>query len=129
MAQNDPIADALSNINNAVKALNKSVELKKSKLLINVLEVLRENNFIGTYEIIEDGKQGLIKVNLVNTINECLAIKPRYTVGIDELGMYEKRYLPAKDFGVLIISTNKGLLTQKQAKEYNVGGVLVGYCY
>ena len=42
---------------------------------------------------------------------------------------FEKRFLPAKDFGVLIISTNKGLLTQKQAKEQNVGGALVAYCY
>lgn len=129
MVQNDPIADALSKINNAVKGLNKYVLLKKSKLLVNILEVLKENGFIGSYEIMEDGEQGVLKVNLIGTINECLAIKPRYPVSLDELESYEKRFLPAKDFGVLIISTNKGLLTQKQAKEYNVGGALVGYCY
>lgn len=129
MSLNDPIADALSKMNNAVKALNKTVTFKKSKLLIKILDVLKENGYIGSYEVTEDGKQGLIKVNLIGTINECFAIKPRYPVKIDELESFEQRFLPAKDFGVLIISTSKGLLTQKQAKEQNVGGALVAYCY
>ncbi|MFW6286131.1 MAG: 30S ribosomal protein S8 [Nanoarchaeota archaeon] len=129
MVLSDPIADAFSIINNSVKGLHKSIVLKKSKLLVSVLKVLKENSFIGDYEIIEDGKQGLVKVNLIGTINQCLAIKPRYPVKIEELEGYEKRFLPAKDFGVLLISTNKGILTQKQAKEYNVGGTLIAYCY
>jgi len=129
MALNDPIADALSKINNAVKALNATVLLRKSKLLVKVLDVLKENGYIGSYEIIEDGKQGLVEVNLLGTINKCLAIKPRYPVKVEELESFEKRFLPAKDFGVLIISTNKGLLTQKEAKEENVGGSLIAYCY
>lgn len=129
MALNDPIADALSKINNAVKSLNATVTLRKSKLLLQVLDVLKENGYVGTYEVIEDGRQGLVEVNLLGTINKCLAIKPRYPVKVEELESFEKRFLPAKDFGVLIITTNKGLLTQKQAKEENVGGSLVAYCY
>jgi len=129
MVLNDPIADSMSKINNAVKALNKEVTLKKSKLLVDVLEVLKANGYVGSYEIIADGKQDLIKVNLLGTINECLAIKPRYPAKLEELETFERRFLPAKDFGVLIISTNKGLLTQKQAKEQHVGGTLVAYCY
>jgi small subunit ribosomal protein S8 len=129
MSLNDPLADALSKINNAVKALNKDVTIKKSKFLISILEVLKENGFVGSYEEIEDGRQGLVKVNLVGTINQCGIIKPRFSVKIDELEAFEKRFLPAKDFGVLLITTNKGLLTQKQARETHVGGNLVGYCY
>lgn len=129
MTLNDPIADAISKINNAVKALNMKVTLKKNKLLLKVLDVLKENGYIGSYEVVEDGRQGLVNVNLIGTINKCLAIKPRYPVKLEELESFEKRFLPAKDFGVLIISTNKGLLTQKQAKEENVGGTLVAYCY
>lgn len=129
MALNDPIADSMSKINNAVKALYKTVTLKKSKLMINIIELLKNNNFVGSYEIIDDGKQGLIKVNLLGTINKCSIIKPRYPVKVEELEGYEKRFLPAKDFGVLIISTNKGLMTQVEAKEQNEGGVLVAYCY
>lgn len=129
MVLNDPLADALSKINNAIKALNQSVTLKKSKLLVNVLDVLKENNYIGSYEVIEDGRQGLLKVNLLGTINQCAVIKPRYPVQLKELETFERKFLPAKDFGVLIVSTSKGLLTQKQAKEENVGGALVAYCY
>ena len=129
MTLNDPIADSMSKINNAVKALYKSVTLKKSKLMLSVLELLKKNNYVGSYEIIDDGRQGLIKVNLLGTINKCAIIKPRYPVKVEELESYEKRFLPAKDFGVLIISTNKGLLTQKEAREQNQGGVLVAYCY
>ena len=129
MSLNDPIADALSKMNNAVKALNKTVIMRKNKLLLKVLDLLRDNGYIGSYDIIDDGKQGQVKVNLIGTINECFAIKPRYPVKLDELEGFEKRFLPAKDFGILIISTNKGLLTQRKAKEQNVGGTLVAYCY
>jgi small subunit ribosomal protein S8 len=129
MSLNDPIADALSKLNNAVKALNKTVVLRKNKLLLKVLDLLKDNGYIGTYEIIDDGKQGQVKVNLIGTINECFAIKPRYPVKLEELEGFEKRFLPAKDFGILIISTNKGLLTQRQAKEQTVGGTLIAYCY
>lgn len=129
MVLNDPLANALSKINNAVKALNKTVTLKKTKQVISVLDVLKEQKYIGSYELIEDGRGGQIKVNLLGTINECGIIKPRYPVKLSELESYEKRFLPAKDFGVLIISTNKGLLTQKQAKSENEGGALVAYCY
>lgn len=129
MVLNDPVADALSKINNAVKALNTTVVIRKNKLLLKILDVLKDNGYIGSYTVQDDGKQGLIIVNLLGTINECFAIKPRYPVKVEELESFEKRFLPAKDFGVLILSTNQGLLTQKQAKEKNVGGTLVAYCY
>ena len=129
MSLNDPLADSLSKINNAVKALNKTVVVKKSKFMINLLEVLKGNGYVGSYEIMEDGRQGKILVNLLGTINKCGIIKPRFPTKLEELESFEKRFLPAKDFGVLVISTNKGLLTQKEAKESHVGGTLVAYCY
>ncbi len=129
MTLNDPIADALSKINNAVKALYKEVELRKSKFLVNILTVLKENGYVGSFEEIEDGKSGMIKVHLVGTINKCSVVKPRYAVKVEELEQYERRFLPAKGFGVIILSTSKGLLTQTQAKEQNVGGQIVAYCY
>ncbi len=128
MTLNDPIADALSKINNAVKALNRDVVVKKSKFLLAVLEVMKKNGYVGSIEVLEENPKE-VKINLLGTINKCLAIKPRYPVKIEELERQEKRFLPAKDFGILIISTNKGLLTQKEAKEQNIGGTLVAYCY
>jgi len=129
MTLNDPIADSLSKINNAIKALNTKITLKNSKLLRNILTVLKENGYVGSFDIIEDGRQGLIKVNLLGTINKCGVVKPRYSVKVEDLEDFEKKFLPAKDFGIVIISTNKGLLTQNQAKEANVGGTIVAYCY
>ncbi len=129
MTLNDQLADSLSKINNAVKALNKKVTLRKSKFILSILNALKENGYIGSYEIHEDGRGGLIEVNLVGTINKCGVIKPRFPVKINELEAYERRFLPAKDFGVLLISTNQGLITQKQAKETHIGGTLVAYCY
>ena len=129
MVLNDPIADALSKINNAVKSLQSQVELKKSKLLLLVLDKLKENSYIGEYEIIEDRKQGRVIIHLIGNINKCCVIKPRYPVKVKELESYERRFLPAKDFGILLISTNQGLLTQKEVKDKNVGGSLIAYCY
>jgi small subunit ribosomal protein S8 len=129
MTLNDPLADSLSKINNAVKALNKTVTLKKSKFLLSVLDVLKDNGYVGNYEIVVDGRGDKVIVSLLGTINECKVIKPRFPVKLEEMESFEKRFLPAKDFGVLIISTNKGLLTQKSAKDTHVGGTLVAYCY
>ena len=129
MSLNDPLADALSKMNNAVKALNGSVTLRRSKFLLKLLDVLKENGYIGSYEVIEKNDGDIVKVNLIGTINKCGIIKPRFPVKMDELESFEKRFLPAKDFGVLLISTNQGLLTQKQAKEKHTGGTLIAYCY
>jgi len=129
MALNDPIADSMSKINNAVLALQSELVLVKSKLLISLLDKLKENDYIGGYELIEDRKQGKVKIQLLGNINKCSVIKPRYPVKVEEFETYERRFLPAKDFGILLISTNQGVLTQEEAKEKNVGGVLVAYCY
>jgi len=65
MTLNDPIAAAISKINNAVKAVNKKVILRKSKLLVNLLEVLKAHGYSGSYEGLNDVRHGLIKVNLL----------------------------------------------------------------
>ena len=119
----------MSKIDNAIRGLNKTVTLRKTKFLGNILDLLKEYNYIGSYDVVDDGRQGLIKVNLLGNINKCGIIKPRFSVTVEEIESYEKRFLPAKDFGVVIISTSKGLMTQTQAKEAKVGGTLVAYCY
>ncbi len=129
MTLNDPIADSMSKINNAVLALQSEIVLVKSKLLISLLDKLKENYYIGDYELIEDRKQGKVRIQLLGNINKCSVIKPRYPVKVEEFENYERRFLPAKDFGILLISTNQGVLTQQEAKDKNVGGVLVAYCY
>ena len=90
---------------------------------------MQENNFIGEYKEIDDGKGGMIKINLLGKINKCGVIKPRYPVKRDEYEKFEKRHLPAKDFGLIFVSTTKGITTHAEAKKNNLGGVLLAYCY
>ena len=126
----DPLAIALSNINNAEKIGKSEVVIKPaSKLIKNVLDVMKKYDYINKYELIEDGKSGIIKVTLSGKINKCGVIKPRFSVTKSEFDKFEKRYLPAKDFGILIISTTKGLLVNNESKEKNIGGKLIAFIY
>ena len=127
---NDIIANALSKINNAEKVNKKEVVLCPiSNLLIRILEIFEEKGYIEGFTIKEEDKKRYAIVKLSNTINKCGAIKPRFFVKKDEYDKYEKRYLPAANFGYLIVSTNQGLMTNEEAKERRIGGVLIAYIY
>ena len=127
---NDPLADALSSIKNAGRVGKSNCIVKPaSKLIGRVLRVLQEQGRIGQFEHIEDGKAGQFKVHLVGKINACGVIKPRYAIKHDELERYETRYLPAHDFGSLILTTTDGVLTNKEAREKGIGGKLLAYVY
>jgi small subunit ribosomal protein S8 len=100
-----------------------------SKLIGHVLKVMQEYGYIGNFEYVEDGRAGEFKVQLVGNINKCGAIRPRYSAKRTELEKFESRFLPAQDFGVLILTTTKGVLSHRQAKEQGVGGKLLAYVY
>jgi len=68
-------------------------------------------------------------LNLTGNINKCGAIKPRFPVTIMDYEKFERRYLPAKNFGILMVSTSKGIMTHEEAKKKGLGGVLIAYCY
>lgn len=130
MTQQDPLADALSRVLNAERAGKSSVKIKPvSKVIKEVLRVMNENGYVGTYEFINDGRGGMINLNLVKAINKCGAIKPRFSFSVEEIEKFEKRYLPSKDFGIIIVSTNKGIMTHLEAKQKNLGGILLAYVY
>ena len=90
---------------------------------------MKDKEYIGEFAEIPDGKGNYLKVSLLGRINKCGAIKPRYAVKKDEYEKFEKRYLPAKDFGILIVSTQNGIMTHFSAKEKSLGGRLLGYIY
>lgn len=130
MSLNDPLANVLSHILNCEKKNIKRTIIKPvSKLTKKILSILQENYFIGSFEIIENKKGGYIEINLLGNINKCGVIKPRFPVTLDEFEKFEKRYLPAKNIGILIVSTSKGIMTHKEAMKNNVGGKLLAYCY
>lgn len=126
----DPVADALVHIKNSDLAAKRECFFKPaSKLLGEILKVLQKQGYISTFEFIDDGRSGLFKVELTGEINDCRAIKPRYAVGKNEIEKYEKRYLPAKDVGVLLLSTVKGVVTHRDAKKLGIGGRLLAFVY
>lgn len=130
MTNNDPLAACLSKINNAEKVSKQEIVVTGiSKMIKNVLEILQKHEYVAEIKYNENNRGGEIIIKLTNLINKCGAIKPRYNVTVTDIERFEQRYLPAKGFGILIISTSQGLLTNQEAKEKNLGGKLIAYCY
>ena len=120
----DIVSDILNRIMNAKRARKESLVLTKySKLTISILDMMKQYGYI-EYEL-SDGKLKII----IKELNECRSIKPRYTAGKKEIENYVRRFLPARNFGFVIISTSKGLMTHQEAKENKIGGVLIAYFY
>lgn len=119
----DIISDVLNMIMNAKRARKKELETeRRSKLLIEVLDIMKKHKYI-------DYKKGdKLKIEF-EKLNEARAIKPRFTVKANGLDKYIRRYLPSRNYGIIIISTSKGLMTNEEAEKKNLGGVLIAYCY
>lgn len=130
MSTNDPLAACLSKINNAGKVSKREVEVQGiSKLKKHVLEIMKREGYIAEIAYEEDRRGGKMTMQLKGAINQCGVIKPRFRVAVPDIEAYERRYLPAKNFGFLIVSTSKGLMTNEEAKTQNIGGRLIAYCY
>lgn len=128
--QMDIVADAMSAIKNARRTgKNEATISPTSGLIKDMLKVLQQQGYIGVFEEIDDGRGGQFKVEVKTRLNDCNAIKPRFYVGKDEYTEYEKRFLPARAFGELIVSTPEGVMDHKQAREEGHGGALLAYVY
>ncbi len=123
----DVISDALNNVMNAKKAKKKSAVAKiYSNFLIDVLKIAKTNGYIEDFKVNE--KEKTLKI-MFDKLNECKAIKPRYFASVETMDRFTRRFLPARDFGIIIVSTNKGLMTHIEAMEKNIGGALIAYFY
>ncbi|MEM2136409.1 MAG: 30S ribosomal protein S8 [Candidatus Methanomethylicia archaeon] len=130
MTVTDPLLHALSNImNQEMRSKSECIITPASKLLLNVLKTMQRNGYVGEIEFIDDGRSGKIKVQLLGRINKCKAIRPRYNTTYKDINRWERRFLPSRDIGILILSTPKGVMTNKEAVENKVGGVLLAYVY
>jgi len=126
----DTLANGLTTImNNEMRRKKECVITPASKLLGRVLRIMQLNGYIGEFEFIDDGRSGKFKVQLLGRINKCGAIKPRYPVKTDEFEKWEKQFLPARDIGLLIVSTPQGVMSHKEAKQKKIGGRLLAYVY
>jgi small subunit ribosomal protein S8 len=127
--KHDIISDVFSSIKNGDKFGKSAVVTPSSNLVKNLLLILQGHSYIGDFEFMDDKKGGKFKVQLLGKVNDCNSVRPRFYVKKDEYVKYEKRLLPATGFGLLIVSTTKGLMIQTEAKEKGLGGVLIGYVY
>ncbi|MHA1722642.1 MAG: 30S ribosomal protein S8 [Candidatus Baldrarchaeia archaeon] len=126
----DPLADALSSIMNHEMAGKKTVIVKPaSKLIGEVLKIMLQEGYIGEFEYIDDGRAGKFRVQLLGRINKCGVIKPRFSVKRKDYEKWEKKFLPAHDIGILIVSTSQGVMTHKEAIKRGIGGRLLAYVY
>lgn len=127
---NDPLANALSLIKNAeIKGKGTCTVQPSSKLIGRVLNLLKEKGYIGEFEYIQDGRAGVFQVKLKGNINNCGVIKPRYPIKRNDLEKWESRYLPARDFGILILTTTQGIVSHNEAKKSGIGGKVLAYVY
>ncbi|HUB92597.1 MAG TPA: 30S ribosomal protein S8 [Candidatus Saccharimonadales bacterium] len=125
----DVLADALNKIK-LYEGLGKyECTVGSTKLVKSVLEVMKKHKYIENYEEYKEGKFNKIKISMAKRINYLGVIKPRYAVGVNDYQRYEARYIPSKDFGILIVSTPEGIMTNREARAKKIGGRLMAYVY
>ncbi|AEG39704.1 30S ribosomal protein S8 [Lactobacillus kefiranofaciens] len=132
MVMTDPIADYLTRIRNANMAKHDSVEIPASNIKKSISEILKREGFIRDYEVADDNKQGVIKVFLKYGPN-----RERVISGLKRISKPGLRnYVSAEDLpkvlnglGIAIVSTSSGVITDKEARQKNVGGEVIAYIW
>ena len=132
MVMTDPIADFLTRIRNANMVMHEKVEIPASKTKIALAEILKNEGFIKDYEQIEDGKQGIIRVYLKYGPNREKVISGLKRISKPGLKVYCKKDESPKvlgGLGIAIISTSKGIMTDKEARKLGLGGEVICYVW
>lgn len=132
MAMTDPIADFLTRIRNANSVGHKSVTAPSSNTKLAIAEILKNEGFIKNYEVIEDNKQNQIKITLKYGRNNEKVITGIKRISKPGLRIYAKSEDVPKvlnGLGIAIISTSNGVITDKQARQQNVGGEILAYVW
>ncbi len=128
----DPIADMLTRIRNANSSKHETVSIPSSKIKVEIAKILLEEGYIAGYEVIEDGLQGIIKVTLKYGPNKQKVITGLKRISKPGLRVYaSKDELPRvlRGLGIAIISTSKGIMTDKKARSENVGGEVLAFIW
>ena len=128
----DPIADMLTRIRNANSAKHETVDVPVSNMKKAIAEILLEEGYIKSYEIVDDGKQGMIHITLKYGANKEKVISGLQRVSKPGLRVYAGRdELPRvlKGLGIAIVSTSKGIMTDKKARAEKIGGEVLAFIW
>lgn len=132
MVMTDPIADMLTRLRNANSVYHEKVEIPGSKIKTAIAEILKEEGFIKGFEFISDNKQGIIRVNLKYGPNREKVITGIKRISKPGLRVYAKSdQLPRVlgGLGIAIVSTSKGIMSDKQARRNGLGGEVIAYVW
>lgn len=132
MTMTDPIADMLTRIRNANMVRHASCDIPASNMKKNLAEILKNEGFIKGYDVIEDGKQGMIRVQMKYTKDEERVISGLKRISKPGLRVYAKRNEIPKvlgGLGIAILSTSTGVVTDKEARKAGVGGEVICYVW
>ncbi len=128
----DPIADMLTRIRNASSAKHETVDVPASNMKKEIAEILLKEGYIKNYQLIDDGTQGVIRITLKYGANKTKVISGIERVSKPGLRIYaSKEDLPKvlRGMGIAIISTSKGIMTDKEARRQNVGGEVLAFVW
>ena len=132
MQMSDVIADMLTRIRNANNAKHASVDVPASKMKKSIAQILLDEGYIKSYEVVEDGKQGVIKIQLKYTQGKQKVIRGLKRVSKPGLRIYascEDMPRVMNGLGVAIVSTSKGIMTDKEARKNNIGGEVLAFVW
>lgn len=127
MPVTDPISDFLTRTRNAVKAKKKFVDIPSSKMKVSLAQILKANKFIRDYNVVEDNKQNVLRLHLqyIGGVPSITGIKRISTPGLRKYVNVDQIPRVLNGLGIAVLSTPKGLLTDKQAKKDSVGGEVI----
>lgn len=132
MVMTDPVADFLTRIRNGNMVMHQTVEVPGSKMKVGLAKILKEEGYIKDFEYIEDGKQGVIRIYLKYGPNKEKVITGLKRISKPGLRVYvQKEEVPKVlgGLGTAIVSTSKGLMTDKKARKEGLGGEVVCYIW
>ncbi len=132
MTMTDPIADMLTRIRNANTVGHDTVDIPASNMKKSIAEILYREGYIRGYNVIEDGKQGIIRVQMKYASEKERVISGLKRISKPGLKVYAKRHEVPKvlgGLGIAIISTSSGIITDKEARKIGVGGEVICYVW
>jgi len=123
------LADAMNMLKTAERAKKNEVVISPaSKLIQRILRIFQAHAYIGEFERYDDGRTGKFKIALLGKINECKALI-RLNYQLNQFESLERRLLPAPGLGIIILTTNQGIMTLTEAAEKKIGGMTLCYIY
>ena len=129
----DPIADYLTRVRNAIKAKHRVVEIPASNLKKEITKILFDKGYILNYKFVDEGPQGSIKIALkydpVNKVNAIKSLKRASRPGLRYYAGYKEMPRVLNGLGIAVLSTSKGVMTDKEARDLKIGGEVLCYVY